>query len=150
MANRVSNRRRVNNKLKLMIFIIILSSGAVITRDRNSSTVGGIKIKKIIFTSKLDKDDLPVDSQLKFDTKIPRIYCVILFDSILKLPFSATMSTQWFYNSEQIYSHYFSTASEPVILWMEPPGNQFFQPGIYTVKFFMGRTHTTTMQFEVE
>jgi hypothetical protein len=130
-ANFLSNKR-------LFIFLIgIIGFGLVFVSYVLVSPQVGNSDTKIVLTSGISDENLPIDNIHIFSQDIQRIYCYIDLRGFFGQRLHKTLLVKWYYGSEQFASHYFTTASDhPSIIWIEPSNGETFQQGNYRVEIF--------------
>ncbi len=110
-----------------------------------------LSLDKVILTTDLDEDGLPVDQVSKFNPSIPRIYGVIILQSPVGLPLDGTLWVRWYYEDEQIAAHYLHPdPRRHMVMWIEPPEGEEFYLGQYRMDIYLDRLSVRTIAFEVE
>lgn len=131
--------------------VMIVGGLLFVTITEKMGQPNGLRIEEVAITSNFDNASQSINEVLRFSRDSDRIYAIIRVDGPLGIPIAGTMWVKWYYEDEQIASHYLSIDPRlPIKIWIEPPEGEMFRPGRYQMEIFLERPLIRTVEFEVE
>jgi hypothetical protein len=120
---------------KKWLFVFLAGSFAIGLTYTFYSLIAKPVDTKIVLTSGISQENLPINDTRVFSEDIQRIYCYIDLRGPFGQRLYETLLVKWYYGQEQFASHYLTTSTNHAsIIWIEPPAGKAFEPGKYRVE----------------